>query len=463
MTGDWKRRRYSVIVAGVLVLCSLTTSHPCFGAAKDARAVSPDQTDLDVREFKFEDLATKIRTTKPGPEHDYFAGMLANAENHFEESIQLLTAALPNLRESRSDRAAIALQTLADDYTKAFRYADAARTDDDALTHFSDQLTPEELKGAKDDSGIMHILRDAPPQTITWDGPVDLKTERNPINSLNLELTVNGISGPWLVDTGANLSLVSESLATRLGLTPLPGVAQTQGGLTGIENPLHVAVLPTLQIGGATLHNVVLMILPDANININRGKTSYQINGIVGYPVLEALGVISFLQDGRFEAEAATRAKRTGAPMYMKGLTPLVVCNVEGKDLPFSFDTGASDTNLYVRYYREFRSESRSWKRTTEKTAGAGGLVKRRIYFQPEVKLGIGDKTAILKKVSIYTSGTGTDTDYLYGNLGQDVPANFSSYTLDFTNMTFTLGDWLSVEKGTGKKPGNESPAVKPY
>jgi len=85
------------------------------------------------------------------------------------------------------------------------------------------------------------------------------------------------------------------------------------------------------------------------------------------------------------------------------------VCNVEGKDLPFSFDTGASDTNLYVRYYREFRSESRSWKRATEKTAGAGGLVKRRIYFQPEVKLGIGDKTAILKKVSIYTSGTGTD------------------------------------------------------
>jgi hypothetical protein len=74
----------------------------------------------------------------------------------------------------------------------------------------------------------------------------------------------------------------------------------------------------------------------------------------------------------------------------------------------------------------------------------------------------IGDKTAILKKVSIYTSGTGTDTEYLYGNLGQDVPANFSSYTLDFTNMTFTLGDWLSVEKGTGTKPGNESPAVKP-
>jgi hypothetical protein len=73
--------------------------------------------------------------------------------------------------------------------------------------------------------------------------------------------------------------------------------------------------------------------------------------------------------------------------------------------------------------------------------------VKRKIYFQPEVKLRIGDKVAILKKVSIYKSGTGTDTDELYGNLGQDVPANFDSFTLDFASMTFSLGEPLASEK----------------
>jgi hypothetical protein len=92
-----------------------------------------------------------------------------------------------------------------------------------------------------------------------------LKTERNPLNSMNAELTVNGVQGPWLLDTGANLSVVSKSFAERLGVELLPGVAQMQGGLTGIENPLHVALLPTLQMGGATLHNVVVMVLDDAN------------------------------------------------------------------------------------------------------------------------------------------------------------------------------------------------------
>src|SRR5262249_1180961 len=157
-------------------------------------------------------------------------------ENHVAESIQLLNGALPDLRASRPDRAAIALQTLADDYSKSFRYGEAARVDNDLLTNFVNQLTPAQLKGAKDDAEIMQILRGEPRQTITWNGPTKLKTERNPINSRNAELTVNGVQGPWLLDTGANLSLVTKSFAERLGLKPLPGVAHTQAGLTGIQN-----------------------------------------------------------------------------------------------------------------------------------------------------------------------------------------------------------------------------------
>src|SRR5208282_2404395 len=98
-----------------------------------------------------------------------------------------------------------------------------------------------ELKGARNDAELAQILREAPAQTVIWDGAVRLETERNPLNSMNAELTVNGVQGPWLLDTGANLSVVSKGFAERLGVKLLPGVAHTQGGLTGIENPLHVA------------------------------------------------------------------------------------------------------------------------------------------------------------------------------------------------------------------------------
>ena len=131
----------------------------------------------------------------------------------------------------------------------------------------------------------------------------------------------------------------------------------------------------------------------------------------------------------------------------MKELTPIILCEVEGKELPFSLDTGASDTDLFVRYLERFHNESKTWKKGKAMSAGAGGVVKLTIYIQPEVKIGIGDKVVTLKKVSIHRSSTRTDIAELYGNLGQDVVANFESFTLDFAAMTFRLGDPLPSGK----------------
>ncbi len=40
----------------------------------------------------------------------------------------------------------------------------------------------------------------------------------------------------------------------------------------------------------------------------------------------------------------------------------------------------------------------------------------------------------------IFPTRMGAGIDELYGNLGQDVVAGFESFTLDFNNMTFSLG-----------------------
>ncbi len=435
-----------------LLFASLWIIHLSFSFAQGKSAVIENGPDQELKEFRLDELGARLPTMEPGPERDYFAGVLANRGGHIPESIQLLNRVLPSIRTSHPDRAAVALQALADDYIKSFQYGDAVQVYDDLLTHFSSHMKPQELKSTKDDAGLARILREAPAQTITWDGAVRLKTERNPLNSMNVDLTVNGVQGPWLLDTGANLSVVSKSFAERLGLKFLPGVAEAQGGLTGIENPLRVALLPTLQMGGASLHNVVVMVLDDANLNISLGKHAYQINGIIGYPVFQALGTITFLHDSEFEAGDEARAAGTGARMYMNHLTPIVECKVEGRDLPFSFDTGADSTDLLVRYYQRFHSGSNAWEKSKIKIPGAGGVVKRKIYIQPQVKLGIGDKTVTLERVPIHTSGTGTDIADLYGNLGQDVVAAFEGFTLDFSTMTFSLGKLLASDKANPKQ-----------
>src|ERR1700733_2891010 len=74
----------------------------------------------------------------------------------------------------------------------------------------------------------------------------------------------------------------------------------------------------------------------------------------MGCPVFQALGTVTFLRDGECEAGDANRLSGAGARLYMKLLTPLIECTVEGMNLPFSFDTEASGTALFVRYYTCF-------------------------------------------------------------------------------------------------------------
>jgi predicted aspartyl protease len=420
---------------------------PLFTPAQGPNAVE-EAPDLELKEFRLGELESRLATMRPGTDRDYFAGMLANRSGQIDKSIELLNKTLPIIRESNRHRASLALKTLADDYLKRFEYRKAMNAYDDLLVHFADEFSAKQLQSAKDDSNVMQILQNAPTQTITWNGPVELKTERNPLNSMNADLIVNGLRGPWLLDTGANLSVVSKSFGERMGLKLLPGSSQTQAGLTGIENPVQVALLPTLELGGATLHNVVLLLLDDANLKINNGKRDYQINAILGYPVFQSLGAITFRHGVGFEATENASANETGARMYMKELTPVVQCKVEGDNLPFAFDTGAANTDFLLRYYNHFRGQAANWKQAKAKSAGVGGIVKLEVYIQPEAKLTIGDKLVTLKKVMIHQTETGNDHDELYGNLGQDVVANFESFTLDFQHMRFSLGEPIHAKMG---------------
>jgi hypothetical protein len=133
----------SLAALGKVVLLFASLFIPLsFAWAEGNVAVADDGPDQQLKEFRLGDLEATLATMQPGAERDYFAGVLANRAGRIPESIRLLNSVLPSLRTARPDRAAVALQALADDYTKSFQYGDAAQADDDLLTHFSSQLEP---------------------------------------------------------------------------------------------------------------------------------------------------------------------------------------------------------------------------------------------------------------------------------------------------------------------------------
>ncbi len=452
MTKQWQNSPLVVVVAlalGFSALAQQATGSKT-GVTPSVRPPQPTELDSYIKNVQFVELAQAVASMKPSAERDYFEGMLANREGRLGESIALLEKVIPQIKASNPMRAALALHSLADDYVKSFRYNDAIRTYQDLLDNFGGQLDKAERQSTKDDYGGALLLKDVLPQTISFEGPVDLTTHRNSVlDTIDTDLTVDGVTASWVLDTGANFSTVSASFAQRLGVRLVKGTAQTQG-ITGAENKMHVAVLPELKLGGATVRNVVLLVLEDSSLNVPSGENSrYQIQAVLGYPVLQALGRVTFTKDGHFLASPGPPAVGGGARLYMNLLMPLLQCKVEGRDVVFSFDSGANTSFFSVRYRREFASQLRGLQKKPYGMGGAGGIRKMLVPYLPQASLGIGSTTATLTHVPVLPP-LGTDNDKLFGNLGRDLTDPYRSFTIDFVNMRFELGEKIP-DKAPGK------------
>ncbi len=93
---------------------------------------------------------------------------------------------------------------------------------------------------------------------------------------------------------------------------------------------------------------MVFLVLPDEELTFPHA--GYKIQGIIGYPVIEAFGEIHITREGR----NVIPLNRPRFPSFQYGherLTPMIC--LDGK--PFTFDTGADNTMLYAAYYMEHR------------------------------------------------------------------------------------------------------------
>ena len=398
----------------------------------------PGNLDALVEQREYPELESVLpQETLDETTRAYFEGVLANRRNELDRSISLLQPLISKLEASRPDRAAVALRSLADDYVKTFRYAEA----DTAYTHlldgFTKQFTPGDRQSLKDDAATNRLLKDAPAQTVEFRSAFSLATHQSKIGTIDTDLTVNGITKSWILDTGANFSVLSESLAKQMGLKLSEGTAQTQGA-SGAENRLHIAIVPEIRIGDAVVHNAVALVLDDKALKIDLGTTKYQIDAILGYPVLSALGQLTFSEN---QVLADTGGDNSGAKIYMQQLNPLIEYRIGGRDLLLMFDTGASNTTLTAKYYRAFPGQFVGLTPHAHGVAGAGGMKKISAYKLPELKIGIGGQTAVLKDVTVSAEPLRTDFDLLLWNHRARPHRAVQKLYLGFQGHAFSRGE----------------------
>lgn len=363
-------------------------------------------------------------------------GVLANRENKVDESIRLLKPLVTARKQIlREEQLHWGLRTLADNYAKSYRYGNAADSYGLLLQKLGRSISDAERQDIEGSRALMELLRHAPQQRVICPGAFAIRTSRNAVGLIEAPITVGTATQPWILDTGANLSVVTVSLARRLGLTLSAGTAPV-AGLGGTRALCHTAVIPKLRIGKAELRNVAVMVIDDKDLYIEPIK--FQMEALLGAPALFGLGEITFSADGRFGVDPGEpRAQAGGDRMFLDEMTPVVAVPLPGGIRLCTLDTGAVNTYMNNRYWRDHRQEFAGQQLTSIEIGGSGGTRSIAAYTAPLLAFQLGGVPVELRDVPILTEPR-TTKEYFYANLGQDVLSQLKSYSLDLRVMRFS-------------------------
>ncbi|NIG55456.1 retropepsin-like aspartic protease [Chitinophaga sp. Cy-1792] len=356
----------------------------------------------------------------------FASAVLDNAFNkldHSNQTIRQLTAAPNTLPDSLQLQL---YKTEEDNLVKLYDYKGAKYAVENILQRCGKLLSADEKEDLANDLKIWSALQNIGRQRVSIKGDNHLKMTKDKAGLNNLEVATANDTMSFIFDTGANMSTISRSAATQLKMQLIP-TDITVLSITGNQVTAQLAVCDSLKLGHISFYNVVFLVLADEGLTFP--QISYQIQGILGFPVIEALKEIQITKDGYFNVPRQETKIDAPSNMAMFGLTPLIYVD----DMHFTFDTGAESTMLYDNFYQKYKKDiDGHYRRTKISFGGAGGKVVVGGY-KIDHTFNILNKAVELKQVSLLRKNL--PPMGVYGNIGQDVIRQFDKMTLNFDKM----------------------------
>ncbi len=401
-----------------------------YAAVANAGTATPAQLYTSKQYFELRDL---LRSTQNNgtPESLFFRAVVANKFNQPNRSILYVQRYLNRVKDAKDPSWLVdCYEILADNYLKTYQYRKAAAAYEVILTRLGQKLKANEKADYQNSFLLWNALRATPPQTASFHGDSVLRAD---IKAVPFEINRQKLSFGF--DSGADISIITNSLAHKLGMQIIPASIKV-GSITGEKVTAHLGVARELKIGSVSFRNVVFLVFEDEDL---LGPSAGTLKGILGFPVISALREITFSRSGEIVIPASP-SKQSAENLCLEGLKPLITGVHQGKRLTFTFDTGASRSTLYPPFVKEFEEEIKSnYELLSEKITGVGGSKDVPAYRLKNLVLTFAGLEARFAEIAALTEPTLGDSSYFYGNVGQDLIMQFETMTMNFRSMSIVF------------------------
>lgn len=218
------------------------------------------------------------------------------------------------------------------------------------------------------------------------------------------QVMINGEAQEAVLDSGANLSVVSATLAARLGLRRLgkASVGSSSRAVIGVE----VAVAYLLEIAGLVLEHVAFLVVEDAQLDMPL-PGGYRIDAIIGFPVFRAMGRVRFNHDGTLLPEPGKGEPVVAPNLFLAGSDLLVDGRVNGIRASLHLDSGGNTSSLARSFLVAHPEALQGLKKSKQRVGGAGGVSERAVVLGSDVKVGVGDRAVVLPTLPVVDMGSG--------------------------------------------------------
>lgn len=353
---------------------------------------------------------------------------LDNAFNQLAASNEKIGSLFAQYSEALSDSAKYQLLHLKQmNHAKLYEYQQADTTIGEILARYRTLLDKDDQEDFENTRIIWRALSGQPKQTVEIDHDVEIKMKRDKAGLQNLTVTADTSRSDFIFDTGANLSTTTETTAQKFRMHIMEGSVQVHA-ITGITVPAKIALCPELNIHGIRVKNAAFLVFPDSALAIP--QIDFQINGIIGFPVIEAMKEMQITKDGTLIIPEK-RTKYAQRNMALDFLTPILHLGEEY----YTFDTGADGTILYRKYFIKHRQHIEATHKETDlRFGGAGGHIVKKGYQVP-FTVTVEGREITIDSVQVLKEGLNDDKNDYYGNIGQDLIKRFRKMTLNFEDM----------------------------
>jgi predicted aspartyl protease len=253
----------------------------------------------------------------------------------------------------------------------------------------------------------------------------------------SIPLSVNGGEAVYLLDTGAWLSVMSESDAKRFGLRIREGSGRI-GDASGKGVSIRTAVAKEVMIGGIRFQDVSFAIVPNEGpwAAVPPGHA-----GIVGMPLINALGVVQWSARGDWDIAGGSATTHGARNLTFSGNHLVLSSTTFSRPIFGVVDTGAATSDLNGNFAEQFADViARTGTRERHDITGLGGTASVDGVVLPAVLFDIRGISVALRPAHVTLDRAASlGGRCCIGNIGLDVLTQTGYLTFDLTSMTLEL------------------------